>query len=65
MSWYPKNIIIGLILLAVLAVALSTAVNVGRGVAVGVGAALLYAIVDVMFSINPAAWRRRDQAAGK
>ena len=61
-SWYPKNIIIGLILLAGLAVALNIAVNVGRGVAIGVGAALVYAIVDMMFSINPAAWWRRDRA---
>ena len=63
-SWYPKNIILGLILLAALAVALNIAVDVGRGVAVGVGAALVYAIVDLMFSINPAAWRRRHRAAG-
>jgi len=51
-----------LILLAGLAVALNIAVNVGRGVAIGVGAALVYAIVDMMFSINPAAWWRRDRA---
>jgi hypothetical protein len=61
-SWYPKNIIVGLILLGAFAVVLNTAVSVSQGVLVGIGAAVVYALVDVFLSVNPAVWRRRDQA---
>lgn len=57
-TWYPKNIVIGLVLLAALAVALSRAVDVHRGVMVGAGAIVVCTIVDAMFTFNPAIWRR-------
>ena len=57
-TWYPKNIVIGLVLLVALAVALNVAVDVTRGVLVGAGAIVVCTIVDAMFTFNPAIWRR-------
>jgi len=64
-TWYPKNIVIGIVLLAALAIALNVAVDVTRGVLVGVGAIVVCAIVDAVFTFNPALWRRRDRAASR
>jgi hypothetical protein len=57
--WYPKNIVIGLLLLAGLAMALQLAADVQRGIVVGALGVAAYVIVDVLFSVNPAAWQRR------
>ena len=58
-SWYPKNIVIGLVLAAVLAETLQLAADVQRGMVVGVLGIVAYVIVDVLLSVNPAVWRRR------
>jgi hypothetical protein len=55
--WYPKNIAIGLVLLALFAVAMNLAVDVKRGIAMGLLAAVAYAVVDVILSVNPGVWR--------
>ena len=62
-TWYPKNIVTGLVLLAALAVALNVAVDVNRGVLVGVGAIVVCTIIDLLFTFNPAAWRRQPPKA--
>ena len=58
-TWYPKNILAGLALLVVCVTAFNLAVDVGRGVAMGLLAAVAYVIVDVILSVNPAVWRLR------
>jgi hypothetical protein len=58
-TWYPKNILIGLALLAAFELAMNLAVDVRRGVAMGLLAAVAYALVDVILSVNPGAWRLR------
>ena len=58
-TWYPKNILIGLALLAAFALATNLAVDVRRGVAMGLLAAVAYAIVDAILSVNPGVWRLR------
>jgi uncharacterized membrane protein (DUF485 family) len=60
-TWYPKNIVMGVVLLSALALALNVAVDVTRGVLVGVGAIVVCAIVDAVFTFNPAIWRRRQR----
>ena len=59
MRWYPKNIAIGLVMLALFALATQLAVDVTRGIAMGVIAALAYLCIDVLLSVNPAVWRLR------
>lgn len=56
-TWYPRNIAIGLVMLALFAVAMNLAMDVMRGVAMGVIAALAYLSVDVLLSVNPGVWR--------
>jgi hypothetical protein len=58
-TWYPKNIASGLVVLALFALALQLATDVMRGVAMGVIAALAYLFIDVLLSVNPAVWRLR------
>jgi|KBSSwiStaDraftv2_1062776.scaffolds.fasta_scaffold4841355_1 uncharacterized membrane protein (DUF485 family) len=60
-TWYPKNIVIGIVLLAALAIALNVAVDVTRGVLVGAGAIVVCAIVDALFTFNPAILQRRQR----
>jgi hypothetical protein len=56
-TWYPKNFVVGFALLALLGLALNTAVEARRGAIVGVTALVLCAIVDLIFSVNPAVWQ--------
>jgi hypothetical protein len=58
-SWYPRNIVAGLLLFAVLAVMLNAALNVYQGVAVGLFGIAACAIVDLIFTFNPAVWQAR------
>ena len=58
-TWYPRNIVIGLVLVSLFAVAINLAADVTRGIAMGVVAAVAYLFVDVLLSVNPAAWRWR------
>jgi hypothetical protein len=60
-TWYPKNIATGLVLLALFALAMNLAMDVKRGVAMGLLAAGAYAIVDVIFAVNPGVWRWHRQ----
>jgi len=60
-TWYPKNILAGLALLIAFGVAVNLAVDVRRGIAMGLFAAVAYAIVDVILSVNPAMWRWPQQ----
>ena len=60
-TWYPKNILAGLALLVALGIAFTLAVDVGRGVAMGLLAAVAYVIVNIILSVNPGVWRRRDR----
>jgi hypothetical protein len=55
-TWYPKNIAIGLVMVALFALAIRLATDVMRGIAMGVVAALAYLFVDVLLSVNPALW---------
>ena len=59
-SWYPKNIVIGLILLGAFALALQMAVDAWRGAAVGIAAIVVCTVVDLMLTVNPAVWKRRE-----
>jgi len=56
-TWYPKNILAGLALLVAFGVAISLAVDVQRGVAMGLLAGIAYLIVDVILGVNPGVWR--------
>ena len=56
-TWYPKNIVVGLALLALLGLALNTAVEVRLGAVVGLAAIVVSTIVDLFFSVNPAVWQ--------
>jgi hypothetical protein len=58
-TWYPKNVLAGLALLTLFAVAMNMAIDVKRGVAMGLLAAVAFVIVDVILSVNPAVWRLR------
>jgi hypothetical protein len=61
-SWYPRHLVTGLLLFVVFALALNVAVDAHRGAVVGLLAIVVCAIVDVIFTINPASWgwlRRR------
>jgi hypothetical protein len=60
-TWYPKNIVIGVVLLAALAVALNVAVDATRGLIVGVAAIFVCVIVDVIFTFNPVIWQRHQR----
>jgi len=64
-TWYPKNIAIGVVTLALFAAAMNLAMDVKRGVAMGVIAALAYLSIDVLLAVNPGVWRfrRRPPAA--
>jgi len=56
-TWYPKNIALGVVMLALFVVAMNLAVDVMSGAAMGVIAVLAYLAVDVLISVNPAVWR--------
>jgi len=58
-TWYPKNVVAGIALLVAFGIAFTLAIDVRRGVAMGLLAAVAYVIVDVFLSVNPAAWRLR------
>ena len=58
-SWYPRNIVVGLLLFAVLALTLNAAVDVYRGVVVGLLGIAACTIVDLVFTFNPAVWQAR------
>ena len=58
-TWYPKNILAGLALPVAFGIVFNLAVDVRRGIAMGLLAAVAYAIVDVILSVNPAVWRLR------
>ena len=58
-TWYTKNILTGLALLVAFGIAVNLAVDVRRGVAMGLLAAVAYVIVDVILSVNPGVWRLR------
>ena len=60
-TWYPKNILAGLALLVAFGVAINLAVDVWRGVAMGLLAGIAYVIVDIILSVNPGVWRWRQQ----
>jgi hypothetical protein len=47
------------VLLVLFAVAMNLAVDVTRRVAMGLLAAVAYAVIDVILSVNPAVWRLR------
>ena len=61
-TWYPRNILLGLVLLLAFAAVLGLAVDVQRGVAIGIGAVVVYAIVELVLSVNPATWQRRGRS---
>jgi hypothetical protein len=58
-SWYPRNIVVGLLLFAVMALTLNAAVDVYRGVVVGLLGIAACTIVDLVFTFNPAVWQAR------
>lgn len=60
-TWYPKNILAGLALLVAFGVAVNVAVDVRRGITMGLLAGAAYVIVDAILSVNPALWRRPQQ----
>jgi hypothetical protein len=60
-TWNPKNILTGLALLVAFGVAINLAVDVRRGVAMGLLAGIAYLIVDVFLGVNPGVWHWRRQ----
>jgi hypothetical protein len=58
LRWYPKNVLVGVVLLAAFAVAVDLAVDFRRGAAVGVLALIAYLSLDAVLTFNPAQWWR-------
>ena len=58
-TWHPRNLLIGVLLVVVFALALNTAVGVRTGAIVGTAALLVYLLVDVLLTVNPARWGER------
>jgi hypothetical protein len=63
-SWYPRNLVTGLLLLAALALALNVAVDAHRGAIIGLFALAVCVIVDLLFTINPASWSWPEKRRG-
>ena len=55
-SWYPRNLLTGLLLLALFGLVLNVAVDAHRGALIGLFAITVCVIVDLIFTINPASW---------
>ena len=58
-SWYPRNLVTGLLLFALLALAVNVAVDAHRGALTGLFAIAVCAIVDLLFTFNPGTWQKR------
>ena len=58
-AWYPRNLVSGLFLFALFALALNVAVDVNRGALTGLFAVLVFTIIDLLFTVNPAVWQAR------
>ena len=58
-TWYPRNLITGLLLLALFGLALNVAVDAHRGALIGVFAIAVYVIVDLLLTFNPGIWQAR------
>ena len=58
-SWYPRSFVTGLLLFALLALALNVAVDAHRGALIGLFAIAVCVIVDLLFTFNPGIWQER------
>ena len=58
-SWYPRNLVTGLLLLAVFGLALNVAVDAHRGALIGLFAIAVCVIVDLLLTFNPGIWHKR------
>ena len=57
--WYPKNVLVAVVLMALLAWALNLALDFRRGATVGLFALLVYLVFDLGPTFSPGAWRRK------
>lgn len=60
-TWYPRNILLAVALLGLLAFALRLAIDFRAGAVVGLLALLCYIGVDAGFSFNPRAFGREPR----
>jgi hypothetical protein len=56
--WYPKNVLVAVVLFVAFGLALDSSVDFKRGAAVGVLALAAYLGLDTFLTFNPAQWRR-------
>ena len=58
LTWYPRNLVVAVVLLAAFAAALSLAIDFRRGAVVGVLALIAYVGLEAILTFNPAQWWR-------
>ena len=59
LTWYPKNVFGGVVLLVAFGLVLDLAVDFRRGLAVGVLALIVCLSLDTVLTFNPAQWWRQ------
>jgi len=59
LRWYPKNVLVAVVLFVAFGLALDSSVDVKRGAAVGVLALAVYLSLDTFLTFNPALWGQR------
>ena len=55
-TWHPRNLLVAIVLSGAFAIALNVALDFRTGTAVGGLAFLVYLVVDVLLTLNPARW---------
>jgi hypothetical protein len=60
LRWYPKNVLVAMVLFVAFGLALDLSVDFKRGAAVGVLALAVYLSLDTFLTFNPAQWRQRN-----
>lgn len=58
-KWYPKNLLIGVVLTICFAVAFTIASDVQRGLLTGVAVTVIAVLVETLMTFNWAGWSRR------
>ena len=61
-TWYPRNVLLAIVLLALFAWGLRTAVDFRTGAVVGLLALLTYLAFEVGSTFNPGVWRRSHRS---
>ena len=61
-TWYPRNVLLAVVVLVVFVAALNLAGDFYRGAATGAAALIAYLSVDTILTFNPAQWWGRDKS---